>query len=86
MGVVQDWITLELAIRIRNAKGYSDISEATKKKLRRTSGVLIVIIALSLVAWTVTVIVSAHKQGNNGDSFFYNFDSVYDIIGYSFLG
>ena len=34
VGVVQDWITLELAIRIHNAKGYSDISEAGKKKLR----------------------------------------------------
>ena len=49
VGVIQDWITLELAVRIRNAKGYSDISEAAKKKLRRTSGVPIFIIALTFV-------------------------------------
>ena len=27
VGVVQDWITLELAIRVRNSKGHSDISD-----------------------------------------------------------
>ena len=69
VGAVQDWITLELAIRIRNAKGYSDISEAAKKKLRRTSGVLVVIIALTFVILTATVIVSAHKQGSYGYAF-----------------
>ena len=30
VGIVQDWITFELAIRIHNARGYSDISEAAK--------------------------------------------------------
>ena len=30
---IQDWVTLELAIRIRNAKGYSDISEASWRTL-----------------------------------------------------
>ena len=85
VGVVQDWITLELAIRIRNAKGDSDISEATKKKLRRTSGVLIVIITLIFVTFAVISIVSAHKQGNDGYSFLYYTCLVDDIIGYSFL-
>ena len=47
--MVHECITLELATRIRNAKGYSDISEAAKKKLRRTSGVPIFIIALTFV-------------------------------------
>ena len=84
MGVVQDWITLELAIRIRNAKGYSDISEAAKKKLRRTSGALIVILALSFVIFTVISIDSAHKQG--GYPFHDNIKSVNHIIGYCFLG
>ena len=69
VGVVQDWITLELAIRIRNAKGDSDISEAAKKKLRKISGVLIVTIALCFVIFTVTSIVSAHTQGNDGYAF-----------------
>ena len=86
VGVVQDWITLELAIRIRNAKGYSDISEATKKKLRRTSGGLIVIIALSFVTFVVISIVSAHKQGNYGYSFLDNKFFVFEILGYCFLG
>ena len=87
VGAVQDWITLELAIRIRNAKGDSDISEAAKRKLRRTSGVLIVIIALSFFIFTATAIVSAHKPGNDGFSFSNdNYCTVYEIIGYSFLG
>ena len=84
--MVQDWITLELAIRIRNAKGYSDISEAAKKKLRRMSGMLIIITTLSFVTFAVTVIVSAHKQGNHGYSFYDNKPFVNEIIGYIFLG
>ena len=83
--MVQDWITLELAIRIRNAKGYSDISEAAKKKLRKMSGVLIVIITLTFVLFTATVIFSAHKEGNDGNAFHHSFCSVYEIIGYCFL-
>ena len=86
IGVVQNWITIELAIRIRNAKGYSDISEAAKKKLRTTSGVLIVIIALTFVSFTATVIVSAHKQEHEGYAFHDSFCSVYEVIGYCFLG
>ena len=34
VGVVHDWITLELAIRIHHSKVYTEISEAGKKKLR----------------------------------------------------
>ena len=86
MGVVQDWITLELAIRIRNAKGYSDISATAKKKLRRTSGVLIAFITLSFGIFTVITIVSAHKPVNDGYAFSYNVCPMYEIIGYSFLG
>ena len=86
VGVIQDWITLELAVRIRNAKGYSDISEAAKKKLRKTSGVLIVFFALTFVIFAVITIVSAHKQGNEGYAFNDDYCSVFDILGYSFLG
>ena len=85
VGVVQDWITLELAIRIRNSKGDSDISEAAERKLRRMSFVLIVIITLSFVSFAVTGIVSAHKQGSDGFSFPDNICSVYKAIGYGFL-
>ena len=86
MGAVQDWITLELAIRIRNAKGDSDISEAAKKKLRKRSGVLIFFLALTFVIFAVITIVSAHKQGNEGYAFNDNFCFVFDVLGYSFLG
>ena len=61
VGVVQDWITLELAIRIHNARGYSDISEAAKRKLRFVFKVLFACLILVLIAWSVSVIVSAHK-------------------------
>ena len=84
--MVHECITLELATRIRNAKGYSDISEAAKKKLRRMSGVLIVIITLAFVSFAVTVIASAHKPGNDGAPFFDIHCSVLEIFGYSFLG
>ena len=64
MGAVQDWITLELAIRIRNDKSNSDISDAAKRRLRKTSGALFVIITVFFIAFSVTVIVLAHKEGN----------------------
>ena len=83
MGVIQDWITLELAIRIRNAKGYSDISEAAKKKLRRASGVLVFTVALSLVIFTAIVVVSARKH--HGYSFNDNACLEHHIFGYCFL-
>ena len=69
MGAVQDWITLELAIRIRNDKSNSDISDAAKRRLRKTSGALFVIITVFFIAFTVTVIVLAHKEGNEGIPF-----------------
>ena len=64
VGVVQDWITLELAIRIRNAKGYSDISAIAIRKLRLCRKLLFSFITLAFVAFSVTVIVSAHLEGN----------------------
>ena len=64
VGIVQDWITFELAVRIHNAKGYSDISEAEKRKLRKASIVLFSIITLTFTAWAITILVLAHKEGN----------------------
>ena len=72
VGVVQDWITLELAIRIHHAKGYSDISEAAKSKLRYISGVLFATITMVFVALSITVIVSASKHRNSGFAFKFN--------------
>ena len=66
VGIVQDWITIELAIRIHNTKGYTDISEASKRKLRVASGVLFTLITLAFLAFSIFVIVSAQKPGNEG--------------------
>ena len=60
VGVVQDWITLELAIRIHNAKVNSDISESGKKQLRFIRRILFVFISLAFSAFCLAVIVSAH--------------------------
>ena len=69
VGVVQDWITLELAIRIRNARGYEDISEAAIRKLRMTRLVLFIIVSLTFVALTIAVFVSAYNTSNETYAF-----------------
>ena len=66
VGLVQDWITIELAIRIHNAKGHSDISEAGKRKLRRASAVLFAIVALAFCTFSILVFARAHKDGDHG--------------------
>ena len=57
VGVVQDWITLELAIRIHYSKGYTNISERTKEKLRLARRLLFVIITVLFIAYTITKVV-----------------------------
>ena len=69
MGVVQDWITLELAIRIHNSKGHTDISEAAKKKLSRAFAVIFAVLTLALGAFSLATILSARKQENRGFAF-----------------
>ena len=64
VGIVQDWITLELAIRIRYAKGTSDISAAAKAKLRLISKVLFAILALVILAFSVATMVTARMEEN----------------------
>ena len=61
VGVVQDWITLELAVRIHYSKGVSDISEAAKKKLRKVRRILFSIMTLIFTTLSVTAIVVSHK-------------------------
>ena len=85
MGVVQDWITLELAIRIHNAKGYKDISEAAIRKLRVARLVLFIIVSLTFTALTVAVFVSAYRTGNSTYAFGDKFCDFYDVIGFIFL-
>ena len=69
VGIVQDWITLELAIRIHHARGYSDISEAAKKKLRSVFKVLWTILTLAFLAWSCSVLVSARKEEDVGEAY-----------------
>ena len=59
VGVVYDWITLELAIRIRHSKVYNDIDEATKKKLQLFRGLLFSAITVALIAYSISIIISA---------------------------
>ena len=67
--MVQDWITLELAIRIHNSKGDTDISEAAKKRLRCIRRWLFAVITLAFAAFTTSILVSAHMEGNQGYAF-----------------
>ena len=85
MGVVQDWITLELAIRIHNAKGYTDISEAGKRKLRLARLILFTATALVFCAFSIAVAVSSHQPDNYRYAFFPNGCVLIDIIGFCFL-
>ena len=62
VGIIQDWITIELAIRIRNAKGSSDVPELVKKKLCICRRSLFTILTLAFVTFCVIFIVSAHKK------------------------
>ena len=66
---MQDWITFELAIRIRFAKVYSDISEEAKARLRIARRVLFALLALAFLALSITIIVSARIPENEGWSF-----------------
>ena len=87
VGVVQDWITLELAIRIRNSKGYSNISEKAKIKLRFVRRVLFIVVAIIFTAYSFTIIVLASKNGNHGQAFYLLRHSCLfeSVIGYLFL-
>ena len=85
VGVVQDWITIELAFRIRHTKGDSDISAAAMKKLHLARGIIFALNALAFSAFSVAVIASAHAEGNRGFAFFGHDCTVYYILGYLFL-
>ena len=61
VGVVQDWITLELAVRIHYSKGVSDISEVVEKKLRKARRILFSVMTLIFTTLSVTAIVVSHK-------------------------
>ena len=81
VGITQDWITFELAIRIHIAKGNSDISSKAKRKLRLASALLFVIITLAFSAYAVIVKISAEQQGHYGIAFFDDGCLVSNILG-----
>ena len=60
IGLVQDWTTLELAIRIHVSKRTEDISEDGKNRLRKIFKIVYLVIVVILIAIITTVIVSAH--------------------------
>ena len=85
VGLVKDWITLELAIRIRNSNGYSEVAEAVKKKLLFARKLLFGVITSMFVTFNLVVIASAHKDGNHGTAFRGHECRIYGTIGYIFL-
>ena len=85
VGVVQDWITLELAIRIHNARGSSDISTAAKRKLRSIFRIIFIGLTLFFTVWSITILESARKPGNEKEAFYNTACLVLNIIAYTFL-
>ena len=81
VGVVQNWITFELAIRIHHSKGYSDISFAQKKKLKFTRSLLFFIVTVLFIAFTICMLV----LGLKGADYFSQLCLIQVILGYFFL-
>ena len=85
VGLVQDWITLELAVRIHCVYGSSDISETGKKKLHSARRIFFTIIGLVFAALCVASIVTGIVEKDRGTSFLDFYCLTYDILGYFFL-
>ena len=83
--MVQDWITFELAVRIRNSKGDSDISVTAKKNLFKIRRLLFAIISLAFAAFSIGTIISAKNSEVGGYAFGYNECKVINIMGIFFL-
>ena len=67
VGLVQDWVTVELAVRIHLFKGVHDVSIASIKrvkagisKLRTIFKIYYLTLVVGFIAWIIAVIVSAH--------------------------
>ena len=72
MGIIQDWITLELAIRIHISKGEHDISDHGLNRLKAIFKVVLLVLTVGLIAFIITVIVSAHQPDHDGRAFIEN--------------
>ena len=75
---------MELAIRIHNARGSSDISAAAKNKLRSIFRIIFISLVLVFLAWTITIFVLAGK--NDSGVAFFSYCLEFDILGACFLG
>ena len=60
VGLVQDWVTVELAVRIHVSKGVHDISKAGINRLRAIFKIVYLALVVGFIAWIITVIVSDH--------------------------
>ena len=67
VGLVQDWVTVELAVRIHVFKGVHDVSiasitrvKAGISKLRTIFKIYYLTLVVGFFAWIIAVIVSAH--------------------------
>ena len=69
VGIVQDWITFELAIRMHKTRGYYDISEAAKNRLHCAFGLLLAGLTLAFLSFSLIVIISARKPEHSGYAF-----------------
>ena len=94
MGVVQDWITFELGLRIRSVRFEFEngpnhtaprLPPSLKKCLNFGQWAVCVFTVLLFAALSTLMILSAHKDGNNGYAFNYNYYRIYEILGYMFL-
>ena len=85
VGVVQDWITLELAIRIHHSKVNTEISEAGQKKLRIARSVLFAILTIFFVAFSLYVFISEDLDRDNEKAIKDRVYHVWLIFGYLFL-
>ena len=64
VGLVQDWVTLELAIRIHITKSEVKFSATHRNKLRAIFNIVFAVLLLGFIAWTAAVIISAHQPDN----------------------
>ena len=76
---------MELAIRIHNAKGESDISVAAKRRLRAIFKIVFIALLAGLIAFIISVTMLSHKPDHYGFPFLENICQVIDTIAYLFL-
>ena len=90
VGVSQDWITFELAVSVRNARLYTQISEETRKlrKYLQVSKLAVFTVTTLIFALFVAFSVMKFTQYNQSSIIFNEWlnQLISDGIGYAFLG